>query len=86
MKSFYYKGLKFKPIKYLKEKEADFAEISKKITDIGITPDNWDYDEFYKIAEENSATVDLYKVNGNIVIPSTNYLFQYNEQRSVSNV
>lgn len=74
---FEYKGLLFEPIGNLKSNAANFEAISKRIRDIGLTPSNWNYDEFYKVAKENNAVVDLYKVGDYTVIPAENYLFKY---------
>lgn len=74
---FYYEGLLFEPIGNLSGHDADFHAISRRIEDIGLTPSNWNYDEFYKVAKENNADVDLFKVGEYTVIPASNYLFKY---------
>jgi len=77
MGSFNYEGLTFKPLKNLKGEASKFENISDRISNIGITPKNWNYKEFYKIAKENNAEVDLFEVNSITVIPTTNCLFKY---------
>ena len=74
---FMYNGLAFEPLKNLEGNAANFEAISKRIRDIGITPDEWDYDEFYDVAKKNNAVVDLYKVGDYTVIPARNHLFKY---------
>ncbi len=76
--SFVYEGLIFIPIRQLNKNESDFFEVSKRINDIKITPKNWDYDKFYKVAKEHGAGhIDLFEVNGITVIPSARVLFEY---------
>lgn len=78
IKSFTYEGLTFKPMKTLRGKDSDFFEISKRINNIGITPNNWSYNEFYRVAKENGAgKIDLFEVNGITVIPASRILFEY---------
>ncbi|EOU1990248.1 hypothetical protein BFS06_11510 [Clostridium perfringens] len=80
-KSFEYKGIKFKAYRNLKDKSNTFEDISLRIKDVGVTPEAWDYDEFYKIAGKNDCVFDLYKISHEgkdiIVIPGKNYLFKY---------
>lgn len=75
--TFEYKGLTFKPFKNLRGGAAHFHNISKRIIDIHITPAEWNYDEFYKLAEELGLDFDLYEVNNHIVIPSNYTLWKY---------
>jgi len=78
MNEFNYLGLAFKPLRTLKGKASDFFAISKKLNDIKITPKNWNHAEFYKSAEQNGAgEIDLFEVNGIVVILCQNCLFQY---------
>jgi hypothetical protein len=78
--SFNYLGLTFVPYRQLAKKEDTFEAISRRIKHINITPKGWNYDEFYetaKRASESNATIDIFKCNGYIVIPATNYIFEY---------
>ena len=77
MSEFEYGGLKFRPLRNFKGEESNFENVSKRLKNIGITPKSWNYYEFYKIAKENNANVDLFEVNGITVIPTNNYLFKY---------
>lgn len=77
-------GLKFKPLKTLKGKESKFENISKRINEIGLTPKNWNYKEFYEIASKfNCLKIDLFEIEIKevkyVIIPATNYLFQYKD-------
>ncbi|QDX94721.1 hypothetical protein EEL30_22020 [Brevibacillus laterosporus] len=78
MKNFTFEGLQFKPLNTLKGKQGEFFAISKRISDKGLTPEDWNYDEFYQVAKENGAgEIDLFEMNGKVVIPAENYLFEY---------
>jgi hypothetical protein len=84
-KKFEYKGLTFEPLKdiYVRGSEEEkFQKITRRCVDYQLTPEGWNYDEFYKIAEQNDAVADIYNlIDRNYpVIPSTNYLFYYNER------
>jgi hypothetical protein len=77
MSKFIYQGLEFEPFRNLKGKEDDFERITHKTFSTCISPENWNYEEFYKTAKQNNADVDLFKCQGLIVIPSMNELFGY---------
>ncbi|MDC0764866.1 hypothetical protein POF51_29530 [Brevibacillus sp. AG] len=78
MTSFTYRGREFKALRKLKGKEETFEAVSKRIHDIGITPANWNYREFYKVASENGAgEIDLFEMDKITVIPAEYSLFQY---------
>lgn len=80
-KKFEYKGIVFEGYKNLRGRACSFANISKRIANIGVTPAWWNYDEFYKIAKDNDCEFDLYKIKHNkeiiTIIPANNFLFKY---------
>jgi hypothetical protein len=76
---FNYKGLQFEAYRNLTERESDFEKISKRITIAALTPDNYNYNEFYEVAKKNKAYVDLFKCNGNVILPCKSNLFIYKE-------
>lgn len=81
-KSFKYLGRVYCPIKTLDDLE--LSEAIKIIkTENNLTPKNWNYDNFYKIANKNNCNlIDVFQITINKriynVIPGTNYLFEYN--------
>ncbi|WP_047154493.1 hypothetical protein [Aneurinibacillus tyrosinisolvens] len=78
MDAFTYEGMVFKPLRKLVGKESDFSSISNRLNNIGLTPANWNYERFYQIAKAAQADdYDLFEINGKVVIPSLNYLFEY---------
>lgn len=74
-KGFDYLGLTFYPYLKLRGKDADFVSMSKRCYDIGLTPKGWNHDDFYKASY--TKRYDLFLCNGIVVIPASNYLFEY---------
>ena len=80
-KSFEYKGVVFEAYKNVKNRAKDaHFQVMQKCTKSDITPEGYDYYEFYKIAKKHGAYTDLYKVNGRVCIPSLNLIFYYDER------
>ena len=77
-KIFEYKGLVFEAYKTLKSN--DYVKTMRKCRKSNITPEGYDYHEFYKLAKKNDACTDLYKVNDCIVIPGSSCIFYYDEK------
>ena len=80
--SFNFRGLTFTPYKELKGKSTDFHAISRKISDISITPKGWNWHKFYDAANKanpDNSKIDLFICHGHTVIPGENYLFAYKE-------
>ncbi|WP_456363529.1 hypothetical protein [Priestia aryabhattai] len=78
LNTFEYEGLVFEPYKTFTKREDDFNLISKRLSNTKLTPSGWNYNKFYEASEVvNGREYDLFKVNGKIVIPAENFLFEY---------
>lgn len=76
MPSFIYKDIIFTPYKNISQK-LTFFDIMQKVSTCFATPEGYDYNEFYRVAKENDADVDLFVTGDNVVIPALNTLFYY---------
>lgn len=75
---FAYGGMIFTPLKQLNREDTDYNLKSKRITDTGMTPPDWNLGDFYARAKQvNAGHIDLFRVNGKTVIPSVKTLYVY---------
>lgn len=66
-KTFEYKGYTFEPVGNLL---GNFKEKTNKTNwAYKLEIENYSYNEFYKIAKQNHASCDIFKVNGKLYIP-----------------
>jgi hypothetical protein len=79
---FSYKENTFQPIRNLNAAESAFENIEKRTSGYkkAIEVDGYSHSDFYKVATENKAAVDLFLMNSNVVvIPHSNGLLKYDE-------
>lgn len=80
---FRYLGKTFKPYKKLRGGRATFEAISRRLQNNRITPKRWNWEKFYQAAaaaDPRNKEVDLFLWEGRVVIPCSNYLFEYREE------
>jgi len=79
---FIYKDNTFQPVRNLTAAESAFENIEKRTDGFRspIAVDGYNYNDFYAVAKENKATVDLYLMNRKVlVIPHSNGLLKYDD-------
>ena len=77
---FVYKGNTFQPIRNLTAAESAFENIEKRTYGFTnpVVVDGYRHDDFYAVAKENKAVVDLYFMNGTVVIiPHSSGFLEY---------
>lgn len=88
MKTFMYKGIEFKPKRKLEGLESDFFRMIERCKYIrGLTPEGWDYDEFYDLVQDTLSIwgrkcdifeiVNIPEYKGMEFIPASGELFRY---------
>jgi len=79
---FTYKDSTFQSVRNLTAAESAFENIEKRTDGFKNLRaiDGYNYDDFYAVATENKAVVDLYLMNGTVVvIPHSNGLLKYDD-------
>jgi len=79
---FTYKDNTFQPVRNLTAAESAFENIERRTDGFGrlTAVDGYNYDDFYAIATENKAIVDLYLMNNTVVvIPHSSGLLKYDD-------